>query len=159
VGGFIQNQTPHLKLKYKNPLIYETTISNKINRPVRNINRYKININIFKEQESKFSCEQEFVGGKAYIGANNMQTPHKKPRGGELTKEQKEENKELSSTRRIFGEHVIRLLRIFRVTQETILVIISDLYEGGNNNKMLKRVGSIVASLGKILAFGQPKKV
>jgi hypothetical protein len=118
VGGFIQNQTPHLKLKYKNPLIYETTISNKINRPVRNINRYKININIFKEQESKFSCEQEFVGGKAYIGANNMQTPHKKPRGGELTKEQKEENKELSSTRRIFVEHVIRLLRIFRVTQE-----------------------------------------
>jgi hypothetical protein len=75
-------------------------------------------INIFREQESKFSCEQEFVGDKAYVGANNMKTPHKKPRGGELTKEQKEENKKLSSTRRIFVEHVIRLLRIFRVTQE-----------------------------------------
>jgi hypothetical protein len=75
-------------------------------------------INIFKEQELKFSSEQEFVGDKAYVGANNMQTPHKKPRGGELTKEQKEENKKLSSTRRIFVEHVIRLLRIFRVAQE-----------------------------------------
>jgi DDE superfamily endonuclease len=47
-----------------------------------------------------------------------MKTLHKKPRGGELTKEQKEEDKKLSSTRRIFVEHVIRLLRIFRVTQE-----------------------------------------
>jgi DDE superfamily endonuclease/Helix-turn-helix of DDE superfamily endonuclease len=75
-------------------------------------------INIFKEQESKFSCEQEFVGDKGYVGANNVQTPHKKPRGGELTEEQKEQNKELSSTRRIFVEHVIKLLRIFRVTQE-----------------------------------------
>jgi DDE superfamily endonuclease len=44
-----------------------------------------------------------------------MQTPHKKPRGGELTKEQKEENKKLSNTRRIFVEHVIRLLRFFEL--------------------------------------------
>jgi VWA domain containing CoxE-like protein len=35
---------------------------------------------------------------------------------------------------------------LIRQPQETILVIISDLYEGGNNNEMLKRVGSIVAS-------------
>jgi hypothetical protein len=35
---------------------------------------------------------------------------------------------------------------LIRQPQETILVLISDLYEGGNNNEMLKRVGSIVAS-------------
>jgi len=73
---------------------------------------------IFYDQESKFSDKQEFVGDKAYVGAENVQTPHKKPRSGELTEEQKEENKELSSTRRIFVEHMIRLLRIFRITQE-----------------------------------------
>ena len=33
-----------------------------------------------------------------------------------------------------------------RQPQETILVLISDLYEGGNNEAMLKRVASIVAS-------------
>lgn len=33
-----------------------------------------------------------------------------------------------------------------RQPQETILVLISDLYEGGNNDAMLKRVASIVAS-------------
>jgi predicted metal-dependent peptidase len=35
---------------------------------------------------------------------------------------------------------------LIRQPQETILVLISDLYEGGNNNEMLKRVGSIIAS-------------
>ena len=30
--------------------------------------------------------------------------------------------------------------------EDTILVLISDLYEGGNKNEMLKRVASIVAS-------------
>jgi hypothetical protein len=50
--------------------------------------------------------------------SENVQTPHKKPRGGELTEQQNIENKDFSSTRRIFVEHVIRLLRIFRVTKE-----------------------------------------
>jgi hypothetical protein len=35
---------------------------------------------------------------------------------------------------------------LIRQPQETILVLISDLYEGGNNNELRKRVGSIVAS-------------
>lgn len=61
---------------------------------------------------------QGFDGDKAYVGAENVQTPHKKPRGKELTPQQKAENKEFSSTRRIFVEHVIRLLRIFRITKE-----------------------------------------
>ncbi|MEP0892003.1 transposase family protein [Leptolyngbya sp. PL-A3] len=45
-----------------------------------------------------------------------------------MTVEQKAENKEFSSTRRIFVEHVIRLLRIFRVAKERFRLH-SDTYE------------------------------
>lgn len=75
-------------------------------------------ISLFRQQQPKFASGQGFDGDKAYVGAQNVHTPHKKPRGKELTAEQKAENKEFSSTRRIFIEHVIRLLRIFRVAQE-----------------------------------------
>jgi len=75
-------------------------------------------INLFRQRQSKFAPGQGFDGDKAYVGADNVQTPHKKPRGQELTPQQKAENKEFSSTRRIFVEHVIRLLRIFRVAKE-----------------------------------------
>ncbi|MBE9217464.1 transposase [Dolichospermum flos-aquae LEGE 04289] len=46
-----------------------------------------------------------------------MKTPEKKPQKQELTAEQKEKNKELASER-IFVEHLIRLVKIFRVAQE-----------------------------------------
>jgi hypothetical protein len=75
-------------------------------------------INLFRERKSRFAPGQGFDGDKAYVGAQNVQTPHKKPRGKELTEQQKLENKEFSSTRRIFVEHVIRLLRIFRIARE-----------------------------------------
>lgn len=75
-------------------------------------------INLFRERQSRFAPGQGFDGDKAYAGAENVQTPHKKPRGKELTEQQKVENKEFSSTRRIFVEHVIRLLRIFRIARE-----------------------------------------
>lgn len=75
-------------------------------------------ISLFRAHHSKFAPGQGFDADKAYVGAQNVQTPHKKPRGRELTPQQKAENKEFSSTRRIFVEHVIRLLRIFRVTKE-----------------------------------------
>jgi hypothetical protein len=74
-------------------------------------------INLFRKQQQKFSEQQQFEGDKAYIGGNNIRTPHKKPRKRELTAQQKAENKIVSS-QRIFVEHVIRLLKIFRVAQE-----------------------------------------
>jgi hypothetical protein len=46
-----------------------------------------------------------------------IKTPKKKPRNGELTLAEKEKNQELSS-KRIFVEHIIRLIKIFRVAQE-----------------------------------------
>jgi hypothetical protein len=42
---------------------------------------------------------------------------------------------------------------LIRQPQETILVLISDLYEGGNNNELRKRVGSIVASGVQVVAL------
>ncbi len=74
-------------------------------------------INLFRQQQAKFSPEQEFVGDKAYVGAARTTTPTKKPKGGELTTEQPEENKKISS-RRIFIEHLIRRLKIFRIAAE-----------------------------------------
>ena len=58
-----------------------------------------------------------FEGDKAYQGGKNISTPEKKPRKGDLTEEQKAQNKEFSS-KRIFVEHVIRLVKIFRVAQQ-----------------------------------------
>ena len=41
----------------------------------------------------------------------------KKPKNGELTAEQKSENKKISSNR-IFVEHLIRTVKIFKIAQE-----------------------------------------
>ncbi|WP_414588524.1 transposase family protein [Scytonema sp. PCC 10023] len=46
-----------------------------------------------------------------------IKTPTKKPKKQELSLEQKEKNKELASER-IFVEHIIRFVKIFRVASE-----------------------------------------
>ncbi len=58
------------------------------------------------------------LGDKAYVGAKEpIQTPHKKPKGGELTAAQKEENKQLSS-QRVRVEHGIRKIKAFRILRD-----------------------------------------
>lgn len=74
-------------------------------------------ISLFRSQLSKFAPTQSFQGDKAYVGGKNIATPHKKPRNRELTVEQKAENKVFSS-QRIFVEHMIRLLKTFRIASE-----------------------------------------
>ena len=74
-------------------------------------------INIFREQQKKFNIKQRFTGDKGYQGGVNIKIPQKKPRGKELTDLQKDANKEISSER-IYVEHVIRLIKIFRVAKE-----------------------------------------
>jgi len=71
-------------------------------------------ISLFRNQQQKFSPTQSFQGDKAYIGGKNISTPHKKPRNAELTAKQKSENTVLSGSR-IFVEHLIRLVKIFRI--------------------------------------------
>ncbi len=74
-------------------------------------------ISLFREQQEKFEYDQMFEGDKGYQGGENITTPQKKPRKGELTANQKAENKELSS-KRIFVEHVIRLVKIFQIARQ-----------------------------------------
>ncbi|OBU78097.1 DDE endonuclease [Cylindrospermopsis raciborskii CS-505] len=77
----------------------------------------KSDVNLFRKTRNIFDKKQKFSGDKAYQGEELMKTPTKKPKNQELTSEQKEKNKELASER-IFVEHLIRVVKIFRVAQE-----------------------------------------
>ena len=62
-------------------------------------------IKICRQTLNRFDSQQFFSGDKAYVGEPQITTPYKKPKNGELSQEQKEENKMLSSNR-IFVEHL-----------------------------------------------------
>ena len=74
-------------------------------------------INLFRERQAKFATSQKFKADKGYIGESQIETPHKKPKIQELSPDQKQENKKIS-TQRIVVEHIIRLVKIFRVATE-----------------------------------------
>jgi len=59
----------------------------------------------------------EKKGDLAYKGTPDVEVPHKKPRGGELTAEQKEENRGLASIR-VQVEHGIRRVKGFKIVRE-----------------------------------------
>jgi len=77
----------------------------------------KSDITLFRESHKKFAPHQKFQGDKGYLGEPSIKTPTKKPKKGELTPSQMESNKKMASDR-IFVEHLIRLLKIFRVASE-----------------------------------------
>lgn len=60
--------------------------------------------------------EKPKIGDKAYIG-EDIETPKKKPKGGELTEKEKAENRELSG-KRIKVEHAIRRVKGFKVLRQ-----------------------------------------
>jgi IS5 family transposase len=68
-------------------------------------------LKLLKNSRTRCAQEVKMGGDKGYQGIkkwhSNSQTPHKKPRGGELSKEQKRENRLLASER-IVVEHVNR---------------------------------------------------
>ena len=74
-------------------------------------------INLMRKCLPKFGEEQRFLGDKAYLGEVQILTPKKKPRGGSLTSEEKQNNRTLSQ-RRIYVEHLIRRVKIFRILSE-----------------------------------------
>jgi hypothetical protein len=74
-------------------------------------------INLFRKSQKEFHKSQPFAGDKAFQGGENITTPHKRKPKQELTQQQKDENKALSSNR-IFIEHLIRLLKIFRIASQ-----------------------------------------
>jgi hypothetical protein len=61
--------------------------------------------------------QQKIAKDKAYQEESQVTTPRKKPKGGQLIDEQKQENRELSQ-QRVSVEHVIRLIKIFNVARE-----------------------------------------
>ena len=77
----------------------------------------KSDITLFRENRDSFDQKQKFKGDLGYIGEDLIDTPIKKPRNGKLTIDQKKQNKEFSSNR-VFVEHRIRSVKIFRVVQE-----------------------------------------
>ncbi len=57
---------------------------------------------------------QKYNGDKGYAGEKRIKTPKKKPKNKEMSPEIKEDNKQ-KSRERIFVEHLIRVVKIFRV--------------------------------------------
>lgn len=74
-------------------------------------------IKLFRQSQKKFDKSQPFSGDKGFQGGENITTPHKRKPKRELTQQQKDENKALSNNR-IFIEHLIRLLKIFRIASQ-----------------------------------------
>lgn len=60
--------------------------------------------------------DKEKAGDKADLGAE-IKVPKKKPRGGELSEEEKEENRKISQER-IFVEHGIRKIKAYRILRD-----------------------------------------
>ncbi len=73
---------------------------------------------IFKNSKVKVVERVQVLADKGYQGIGRYHTnsciPHKKPRNGQLTKQEKRQNKEQSRLR-IRVENVIRHLKIFRI--------------------------------------------
>lgn len=74
-------------------------------------------ITIWRERQSELSRAQKFQGDKAYVGEPRIDTPHKKSPGQDITTAQKKDNQSKAKTR-IVVEHLIRMLKIFRVAAE-----------------------------------------
>jgi len=115
-----------------------------------------IDINQFRARQEEFEPEQKFKGDKAYIGEKQISTPHKKPKNKELTPVQKQSNKEFSASR-IFVEHVIRVVKIFRVAQERFRLN-RDTYEqvilaGGGLVRL--RIGALVLPVSRGRVMGE----
>lgn len=76
---------------------------------------------LYKHSKLKLSEDLEVLADSGYQGLGKLhgksRTPTKKPKKGQLTKEEKRANRELSR-RRIVVENVIRSLKIFRILAE-----------------------------------------
>jgi DDE superfamily endonuclease len=86
------------------------------------------------------------------VGESQITTPQKKPKNGQLTDAQQEENKLLYS-RQIFVEHLIRVTKIFKVIQErfclntrrynSIILIVCSLVKNWFSGFKIKKIDEI----------------
>lgn len=77
----------------------------------------KSDISQFREAQSKFGAEQRFRGDTGYQGEAHIATPHKRKKKQKLTSDEKAENT-VFAQQRVYVEHVIRGLKIFRIAQQ-----------------------------------------
>lgn len=82
---------------------------------------------LLEATQAEGRAEIPLIGDKAYVGRANTTTPIKKPKGKELTQDQKDFNKEVSQ-QRVFVEHLIRVIKIFRIAKE-LFRMRSGMYE------------------------------
>lgn len=82
----------------------------------------KSDLSVFRKTDLELDDAIELKADLGYQGINrihkNSIIPHKRPKKGKLTKEQKKENKHQRS-RRVKVEHAIRLVKVWRITKET----------------------------------------
>lgn len=75
----------------------------------------------FKNSKLWLREDIECLGDKGYQGINKIhgksRIPKKKPRGGELSREDKKSNQELAKVR-VVGEHINRKLKIFKILSD-----------------------------------------
>jgi len=102
-------------------------------------------IKICRQTLNRFDSQQVFCGDKAYVGESQIITPSKKPKNGELTQKQKEENKVLSSNR-VFVEHLIRVVKIFKIIQERF-----RLHKNRYNSVILTVCGLVRLRIGALI--------
>lgn len=76
---------------------------------------------LYKESGIRIAEETEVQTDTGFIGIEklhkNSVMPHKKPKGGQLTKEQKRENRTVSSER-VSNEHAIGFIKRFKILSE-----------------------------------------
>lgn len=79
----------------------------------------KSDVKIWNESElPEELAEKPKLGDKAYVGAEiPIRTPTKKPKGDELTDEQKAENRQIAQER-IYVEHSIRRVKGYRILRD-----------------------------------------
>ena len=95
---------------------------------------------IFRETALRISKKIQVKADLAYQGIKqihrNSKIPIKKPKGGELTKNQKKKNKRFRR-KRVLVEHIIRRCKCWRIVKETYR----------NHRRHIKQVWLIICGL------------
>jgi len=117
-------QKHHYSGKKKKHTLKTQILVNKSNKEILRTNfsnGKKNDFRLFKESKLKINNGIKILADTGYLGINkivkNSEIPHKNTKKNKLTKEQKEENKELSS-KRVLVENVIGSLKRFRILAE-----------------------------------------
>jgi hypothetical protein len=72
---------------------------------------------LFEQTQAELPQTLEFIGDKAKVRRRNTTTPIKKPRGEQLTQDHPDFNRQVSQ-KRVYVEHLIRVVNIFRIAKE-----------------------------------------